>query len=122
MIALADSLRAELAPYRVRVSLIEPGVIATPIWSTAAPAGSDVMALMPRDHPRYAAQIAAAGKSAKNGSTGAPAAIVARAVRRAIVSRRPRPRHVVGSDARLAAVLVRLLPFRAIYRITAGRA
>ena len=121
VVALADTLRAELAPYRVRVSLIEPGVIATPIWSTAAAAGADMMALMPQGHPRYAAQIAGARKSAQNGSTGAPAAIVARAVRRAIVSGRPRPRHVVGSDARLVAALVRLLPFRAVYRMTAGR-
>ena len=121
VVALADSFRAELAPYRIRVSLIEPGVIATPIWSTAAAAGSDVMALMPRDHPRYAAQIARVGTSAKYGATGAPASTVARAVRRAIVSRRPRPRHVVGSDARIVAVAVRILPFRAIYRLTAGR-
>lgn len=118
VVALADTLRAELAPYHVRVSLIEPGVIATPIWSTAASAGDQVLST---EFPRYGAQIAGARKSAQNGSTGAPAAIVARAVRRAIVSARPRPRHVVGSDARLVAALVRLMPFRAVYRITAGR-
>lgn len=117
--ALADSFRAELAPYSVRVSLIEPGVIATPIWSTAATAGEKTLV---NDTPRYGAQIEGARRSAKNGSSGAPASIVARAVRRAITSRRPRPRHVVGSDARMIATMVRLLPFRAIYRLTAGRA
>ena len=121
VVALADSLRAELAPYGVRVSLVEPGVIATPIWSTASAAGDEVMSSIPAEHPRYARQIAGARKSARNGSSGSPPSTVGTVVRKAIVSRRPRPRQVVGSDAKVVAALVRLLPFRAIYRITAGR-
>src|SRR5262249_13401801 len=31
--ALADSLRVELAPDGIRVSIVEPGTIATPIWT-----------------------------------------------------------------------------------------
>ena len=41
--------------------------------------------------------------------------------RKCITSRRPRPRQVVGRDAKLGAFLVRVLPFRAIYALTAGR-
>ena len=31
--AMADSLRVELAPWGMHVALVEPGTIATPIWS-----------------------------------------------------------------------------------------
>src|SRR5690606_21834854 len=33
--ALADTLRVELMPWHIHVALIEPGVIATPIWQTS---------------------------------------------------------------------------------------
>ena len=33
LVGLTDALRAELAPSRLRVILIEPGAVKTPIWS-----------------------------------------------------------------------------------------
>ncbi len=119
---LAGSLRAELEPYGVQISLIEPGVIATPIWERSAAAGDEVMAGMPTDPPRYAAQIASARRSAARPGRGAPATTVAAAVLRATTARRSRPRVVVGRDARLIALLVRVLPFRAVYRLVRGAA
>ena len=120
LVGMVGSLRAELSPYGVRVSLVEPGVIATPIWGTAASAGDELMAGSPRTG-RYEAQLASARRSAANGTRGLDPSVVARVIRRALVSPRPRPRQVVGADARLGAVLVRLLPFRLVYRLTAGK-
>ena len=120
LVGMVGSLRAELAPYGVRVSLVEPGVIATPIWATAAAAGDKLMTGLPATG-RYERQVAAARLSATNGATGLDPQAVARVIRRALVSRRPRPRQVVGTDARLGAFVVRVLPFRAIYRLTAGK-
>ena len=56
-----------------------------------------------------------------NGTKGLDPRAVARVVSRMLTSRRPRPRQVVGRDAKLGAFLVRVLPFRAIYALTAGR-
>jgi NAD(P)-dependent dehydrogenase (short-subunit alcohol dehydrogenase family) len=122
IVGLAGSLRAELAPYGVRVSVVEPGIIATPIWSTASAAGDEVMSSVPADSPRYARQIASARKGARvNGTNGLDPRAVARVVSKMLTSRRPRPRQVVGRDAKVGAFIVRVLPFRAIYALTAGR-
>jgi NAD(P)-dependent dehydrogenase (short-subunit alcohol dehydrogenase family) len=121
IVGLASSLRAELAPYGVRVCLIEPGAIATPIWSSAAVSGDEVMATMPADASRYAAQIANARAQARAGAKGLDPRVVGRVVARAVTRRNPPPRQVVGRDARLIAAVVRALPFRAVYRLTAGR-
>ncbi|MCC5954088.1 MAG: SDR family NAD(P)-dependent oxidoreductase [Acidimicrobiia bacterium] len=39
--AMSDALAQELAPFDVRVRLIEPGVILTPIWSRSTPPPTD---------------------------------------------------------------------------------
>jgi NAD(P)-dependent dehydrogenase (short-subunit alcohol dehydrogenase family) len=36
--AMADSLRVELRPWGIHVVLVEPGTIATPIWTKPQPA------------------------------------------------------------------------------------
>ena len=120
LVGLVGSLRAELAPYGVKVALVEPGVIATPIWSTAAAAGDELMAGLP-ETGRYGAQVAAARVSAANGSRGLDPRVVGSVILRALVSRRPRQRQVVGRDARLGAAVVRLMPFGLVYRLTAGK-
>ncbi|NKY39946.1 SDR family NAD(P)-dependent oxidoreductase, partial [Cellulomonas septica] len=54
LVGLTGSLRAELAPSGIRVLLVEPGAIATPIWSRGAAAGQVVADAMPPEAlPRY---------------------------------------------------------------------
>ena len=101
--ALADSLRLELAPDGIAVSIVEPGTIATAIWTKPQPVAD---ALSPEAIERYGQRIErfrslAAARSAK----AAPADAVARAVEHALTARRPRTRYVVGRDARIRAVL-----------------
>jgi NAD(P)-dependent dehydrogenase (short-subunit alcohol dehydrogenase family) len=123
VVGLVGSLRAELAPYGVRVSLIEPGVIATPIWESAAATGDEILANMPADAPRYAAQIAGTRTRVSANTTGGlDPHVVGRAVAKVMTSANPKPRQVVGRDAKIGALLVRVLPFRAVYRITAAKA
>src|SRR5215510_5503379 len=45
--AASDALRLELAPFGVRVVLVEPGVIATPLYARAAAVPDDQPALEP---------------------------------------------------------------------------
>ena len=121
VVGLAGSLRAELAPYGVKVCLVEPGVIATPIWATGAASGEKVMTAIPEGATRYAAQIAAARESAANGSKGADPRVVGRIVLATMTRRNPRPRQTAGRDGKLVALMTRVLPFRAVYRLTAAK-
>jgi NAD(P)-dependent dehydrogenase (short-subunit alcohol dehydrogenase family) len=104
--AMADSLRLEVAPFGVRVSIVEPGTIATPIWTKPQrnvdefppPAAELYGARMDRFR-RLAAERAANAVSPDE---------VAKAVEHALVSERPRTRYVVGPDAKRRARVERL--------------
>jgi NAD(P)-dependent dehydrogenase (short-subunit alcohol dehydrogenase family) len=100
--AMADSLRVELAPDGIRVSIVEPGTIATAIWTKPQP-------LADRISERYLARIdrfrrVAAARSGK----AAPVESVAAAVEHALTAERPKTRYVVGRDARIRATIERL--------------
>jgi NAD(P)-dependent dehydrogenase (short-subunit alcohol dehydrogenase family) len=104
--ALADSLRVELAPDGIAVSIVRPGTIATPIWSKPQPI-ADALGPAALEHygPRLAAlRSFAAARAAK----AAPAESVARAVEHALRAQRPRTRYLVGRDARIRALIERL--------------
>lgn len=120
---LAGALRAELAPSGVRVLLIEPGAIATPIWNRGIAAGTALADQLPPDaEERYRAQTARAMNNAQHAArTGLAPEVAARAVLAALTARDPAPRRVVGRDARIAATMARLLPHRALYRVLAAR-
>jgi NAD(P)-dependent dehydrogenase (short-subunit alcohol dehydrogenase family) len=113
--AVTDALRRELRPHGVKVSAVEPGAIATPIWDKGLADASERLAGMPPDVPRrYEGLIAMVRGAAENmGRDGLAPEEVAEAVGRAVTARRPRTRYVVGRDARVQAALARLLPDRA---------
>jgi NAD(P)-dependent dehydrogenase (short-subunit alcohol dehydrogenase family) len=122
VVGLTDTLRAELAPWHIPVILVEPGAIATPIWSRGAANAARISAQMPAQAQEwYAAQIAhvrkSADRSAAHGRTPRAAADV---IVRALSVPRPRPRYLVGRDATMASVVARV-PFRVRYRLTAAR-
>ena len=108
--AVADTLRLELRPFGVDVSLIQPGTIKTPIWTKSAVvadelangAGAELADL-------YGERIAAFRKVAlKRGASGASADEVARAVEQALTMDRPRTRKLVGLDAKVRSGVERL--------------
>jgi NAD(P)-dependent dehydrogenase (short-subunit alcohol dehydrogenase family) len=100
--AMADSLRLELRPDGIEVSLVEPGTIATPIWTKPQPL-ADVVS--ERYRPRIEAFRARAAARARK---AAPADRVAQAVEHALTSGRPKTRYLVGRDARIRAAIERL--------------
>ncbi|WP_328607480.1 SDR family NAD(P)-dependent oxidoreductase [Amycolatopsis sp. NBC_00345] len=122
LVGLTDSLRAELAPAGIRVVLVEPGAVATAIWPRARAAVEELRAALPAAGlERYAAQLESAGRSAeRSASGGVSPRRAAQAVVRALTTRRPAPRYLVGKDARVTAVLANL-PFRVRYRLTAAK-
>lgn len=120
LVGLSDSLRVELAPFGVRVILIEPGSIATPIWKRGAAAAAEVIADLPPEAGIYSGQIAAARASAaRTSDRGIPPERAADVIVAALTDPNPRPRQLVGRDAKAAATMVRLLPHRLLYRLTA---
>jgi NAD(P)-dependent dehydrogenase (short-subunit alcohol dehydrogenase family) len=123
LVGLTGALRAELAPSGVRVILVEPGAIATPIWTRGAAEGEALAEALPEEgRARYRAQIDAAMANARRSAVrGLPAERAAAVIARSLTDRNPRPRRVVGRDAQVAAALVRLLPHRAVYRLVAAR-
>lgn len=119
--AIADALRVELRPFGVRVVLIEPGAIRTPIWEKSLAAATTLRERYPRDlESLYGAMSdSVEASAAKLAARGAPPERVARTVARALTRRRPRARYTVGRDAKLAAVVARALPDRLRDRLVA---
>jgi NAD(P)-dependent dehydrogenase (short-subunit alcohol dehydrogenase family) len=103
--AIADSLRIELAPWGMHVSIVEPGTIKTEIWArSAARADALVGRMGERVVELYGERMAAFRKfAAKRGAAGAPAEAVAAVIERALTTARPRTRYLVGRDAHLRA-------------------
>jgi NAD(P)-dependent dehydrogenase (short-subunit alcohol dehydrogenase family) len=111
--AITDSLRVELMAAGVDVIIIEPGVIATPIWETSLAAADKIMSGLPREAFKFYGRIIEAAKERARGATerGQPADVVARVVEEALTSNRPKTRYVIGRDAHVRK-LFQLLPDR----------
>jgi NAD(P)-dependent dehydrogenase (short-subunit alcohol dehydrogenase family) len=117
--ALTDALRVEVRPWRIGVSIIEPGAIATPIWQKSAREGERLREAMPAEATRlYGQALEALRKGAARSERDAipPEAVVA-AVVHALTAPRPRTRYVIGRRAKLQAVIARWVPDRARDRL-----
>ena len=104
--AMADALRIELAPFRIQVAIVEPGTIATPIWSKPQrrvdelpPGAADLYGARAEKFRRLAAERSA---------DAVPAVEVAKAVEHALTTSKPRTRYVVGPDAKRRARVEKL--------------
>jgi NAD(P)-dependent dehydrogenase (short-subunit alcohol dehydrogenase family) len=107
--ALSDALRVELRPWGIHVSIIEPGVIATPIWRKSLAAADEALAEMPPALEELYGQTLGAVRREVQGLRGVPAARVADAVVHALTAARPRARyHVIGPSARVRLALAYL--------------
>ncbi len=112
--AISDGLRMELLGQGVGVAVIEPGVVRTPIWEKGrAESEGRLAALNNEDEARYRGLVEGLRRFVSEHSPkGLPPEAVADAVEHALTAARPRTRYLVGSDARLRALLAWLLPDR----------
>jgi NAD(P)-dependent dehydrogenase (short-subunit alcohol dehydrogenase family) len=104
--AVADSLRVELRPFGIHVSIVEPGTIKSQIWTRSAARADELVETLQdgRLDELYGDRIAAFRRIAmERGAAGAPAETVAKVVEEALTATRPRTRYLVGRDARLRA-------------------
>jgi NAD(P)-dependent dehydrogenase (short-subunit alcohol dehydrogenase family) len=117
--AMADAARREMAGQPIRISLVEPGVVKTPMYFDQIPQiDAAIAALSPeetaiygglyRDHRKL---VAGAGKSAV-----APEQVCA-VIERCLDSATPRARYRVGTDARTLVALSQMLSDRMLDRV-----
>lgn len=93
--ALSDSLRRELAPVGVDVSVVEPGTVRTPIWDKAA--GSDPGPY--RGSPYEERFLRLRDDALAEAADGRPPEDVARVVVELLTSERPEPRVLLASPS-----------------------
>jgi NAD(P)-dependent dehydrogenase (short-subunit alcohol dehydrogenase family) len=89
--ALTEALAQELAPFGVRVAVVEPGVVATPIWTKSTPPQPDTA------YPRAAEQALAYYAALLADPT--PPQAVAEVIAQIVDGTRTEMRHPVGDDA-----------------------
>lgn len=109
--ALSDNLRNELAPFGVRVAIVEPGAIKSQFSNRAAA----VLNRYDQPHSLYAPIFARAHRLeslAARQAVGPEA--TSRAIERALTARRPRARYVTPFSARLLLLLMAIAPTRLI--------
>lgn len=118
--AIAESLREELRPWGMAVSVVAPGAVGTPIWDKGRAYADELEARLPDEaHDLYSDAVDDLRRGIDTQErTGVPPERVAAAVERALTSPRPRYRYVVGNDARAAGILDSLLPERAMAYVT----
>jgi len=112
----SDVLRREVGRLGVKVIVIEPGTIATPMWGKGIATMDKLAATMTADQrARYGDLIAAMHKQAQGqAGSGIQPLRAATVIADAIQSRKPRARYLVGRDAKLLAAMSGLLSDRTV--------
>ncbi|HKY89686.1 MAG TPA: SDR family NAD(P)-dependent oxidoreductase [Nevskiaceae bacterium] len=100
----ADALRIELGRVGITLSLIQPGLVATPMATAATPSVDRLLAGMSAEDRRdYETLVRTIADTSAKAST--PPEKVAAAVVDAFTSARPRTRYRVGADSKVVALL-----------------
>lgn len=119
--AISDALRVELREQGVRVSLVEPGAVQTPIWEKSLGAVREREALYPPEAKAvYGRQVAKLQALAEQAAREAmPVHKVVAAVAHALTAKRPKPRYLLGCGVRLGVAIHTILPDRCWDMLTA---
>ncbi|MEV5961499.1 SDR family oxidoreductase [Kribbella sp. NPDC051952] len=112
LLSLTEAFRLELAPWDIKVVLIEPASIHTEaVGKLETDAAKSLEAFGPGGRALYGEaflKVTSRGLDQERG--GSPPDLVAAAVARAITTPRPRARYLVGKDSRRLALIAKLPP------------
>ena len=110
--SLADALRMELRPWKIRVSLIEPGPIRTDMWGDAVDDYDRMTKRLTDEHRElYASHIAGSRKLlGRMAKLAADPKRVTKAVDHALTSRRPKRRYLLDIVSRAQKAVVTITP------------
>jgi len=105
--AAADALRIELARWKIRVSLVEPGSVVTPIWGKARSTTQEISeTTSPEIMKLYGQEMRRFDElTGQFAVTGMPVRRVVAAVVHALTARRPKTRYPLGVNTRLSAIV-----------------
>jgi NAD(P)-dependent dehydrogenase (short-subunit alcohol dehydrogenase family) len=105
--ALTDALRMEVKRSGIKVSIIQPGKVKTPIWQKSIDAIDGLIEKFPpAAHQHYQKAFEKLRRrSIQSGDRGIDPNVVVMAVLDALTSPRPRTRYLVGPDAKLRVFL-----------------
>jgi NAD(P)-dependent dehydrogenase (short-subunit alcohol dehydrogenase family) len=118
--AAGDVFRQELRPWKISVSIVEPGSIDTPIWDRGERTADEIGGRTPHREELYGNAIASYRKVVRDlAERGIPPAKVAAAIEHALTARRPRTRYLVGLDAKLQARAKIFIPTSIFDRVVA---
>lgn len=106
--AFCDALRVELNPTNIRVCLIQPGSIQTPIWSK-----NPFDEVEKHPHAKRYDQAMVSGKRMiqKGSQKSIPVSYVTRVMNHALFSKFPRARYIIGLDGWMAFFARFIPPF-----------
>jgi NAD(P)-dependent dehydrogenase (short-subunit alcohol dehydrogenase family) len=110
--SLADALRMELRPWRIPVSLIEPGAIRTDMWEDVLDDYDHMTKQLTENHRGlYASHLAGTRKAlGRMQKLAADPKRVTKAVDHALTSRRPRRRYLLDIVSRAQKAVISITP------------
>ncbi len=116
---MAESLRRELLPWGIRVSVLAPATVSTPIWDKATDQVKDAAeGLPPRGIELYGKAIQTMQKIVAGANdAGIPPSQVADAAHHALFSRRPKAEYLIGREAKAVAAASTLIPSRSFDKL-----
>jgi NAD(P)-dependent dehydrogenase (short-subunit alcohol dehydrogenase family) len=116
---IAQCLRQELKPWRIGVSVVEPGPVKTPIWAKGRDSADELVARLGEEGAaRYRDQIDATLTSLdRNEKIGVSTDATSAAIEHALLADRPKHRYLVGAPAKVGGTLARVLPDKALDRL-----
>ena len=114
--AMANALRIELLPSRIWVSLVEAATIKTPMWDKIDNTTEKLLAtISPELKELYRTELdTLVHFPKKQAESGIPMKKAVRVIRRALTSRRPKARYLIGWEARMLIFMHRVLPVRIV--------
>ena len=111
---LSDALRMELAPFNIKVSIIEPGPVSTDFFVVAAQAIQETVAT-PENTPYRAAFEKLKGLEKQTSKRAWTSEQVAEVITRSLTERHPRPRYIAATGGNFLLFLMnKALPPRVV--------
>jgi NAD(P)-dependent dehydrogenase (short-subunit alcohol dehydrogenase family) len=107
--AITDSLRLELKPFGIRVTIVDPGAVESALWEKGRAQKQAILdAASPELLQLYAPLIEVGKRLGENPRDIMPASYVVKDIMHALTSSNPKPRYLVGPGTKKAAKLARM--------------